>query len=130
MEEFNPMPKNAAPSDAVYIDPEEPFLRSALTALFNAVAGHVGAGPIVCRAMTPEGFNTQNYNSQMRTCEGLGYNTSLRLAFLRKQRIDPVDLSDSSYPGFNLRANTSVANYDGYDYEFAARNGMRSAPTR
>ena len=128
-EEFDPLPKNAVPSPVVFVDPTDPAAQKALTGLFKAIAGHDGAGAAVCRAMTPEGFANQDAWTQLKIRDGMGFNPALRLAFLQKQHLDPVDMLDSNRNSINLRANLTLANHDGnsYDYELAPKwNTLRS----
>ena len=118
MEEFYPLPKDAAPSLDVFVDPTSPTVQTALAGLFRALTAHTGAGSIICRATTPEGFANQRNWRPMRNHDEMGYNPLLRLAFLRKTHSDPVDFRGSASSDTIFRANTSLANYenenDGY----------------
>ena len=128
-EEFDPLPKNAVPSPAIYVDLTDPTVQKALTGLFRAIANHPDAGAAVCRAMTPEGFGDSGAYFSYKSCDSMGYNPALRLAFLQKYHLDPVDILDPNRRGMNTRANTSLTNHDGnsYDYETAPKwNTLRA----
>ncbi len=116
-EEFNPLPKNAAPSSAVFVDPTDSRVQASLTGLLRAIAFHAGAGKIVCGATKPEGFSGQDGWSPMRFRAEMGYNSTLRLAHLRKYHKDPVDLHSPYNMGNYARANTTLGDFEGYDYE-------------
>ena len=110
-EEFNPMPKNAVPSPAVFVDLTDPGVQNALVGLFKAIAGHAGEGETVCRNMTPEGFTEQNNWRPMRTCDDTGYNPALRLTFLRKYHDDPLDWQGQSQWNNYARAKTELRHF-------------------
>ena len=117
--DYMPKVKPAAPSPEIWVDPTQPATQAALAGLFQAIAGHVGVGDCVCRDLTPAGFNGTEVNFESplfpRHYDSMGYNEALRLAFLKKNHCDPVDISVSpigSFGGNHFRANTAIENYD------------------
>ena len=114
-EGISPPPKNPPPSPAVFVDLTDASAQASLGKLFRAIAGHAGTGAIVCRALTPPGFIRQNfYRAQY---DGMGFNPSLRLAFLKKYHFDPVDLTDVINRANSTRADTDLLYFDKYDYQ-------------
>ncbi len=118
-QEFMPKTKPVPPTPNIWVDPTQPATQTALTGLFQAIRGHAGAGDPVCRDLMPPGFTGSGggFDGLMspRKIAALGYTPELRLAFLKKNHCDPVDISTAQYGGFGgttFRANTSLASYD------------------
>ena len=117
-EEFDPLPKNAVPSPIVFVDLTDPAAQKPLTGLFRALGRYPDAGAAVCRAMSPEGFSESNVYLSSKIRDGMGYNPNLRLEFLRKYHLDPVDMLDPNNRSITMRANTSLTNHDGNSYDY------------
>ena len=104
----------APPPSNVWVDPMAPETQAALAGLFRAIRGHADAGACVCRDLTPSGLSDQDtvFNSSFfaSRCANMGYNPSLRLAFLRKNHCDPIDIFHSFHDETS-RANTSLQQY-------------------
>ena len=127
-EAFDPLPKNAVASPAVFVDLTNSSIQKALAGLFRALGGYADAGPTVCRDMTPEGFSDSNAYVSLKLRDGMGYNPALRLAFLQKHHLDPVDYLDPNRT-ITPRANTSLINHDSnaFDYELKTKwSALRS----
>ena len=113
-------PTKVFSSPAVFVDPTATTVQSSLVALLRAVGGHVGAGDWICRSLTPPGFSGQDYNFSglVNEYDGMGYNESLRQAFLEKKHCDPVDLRTQNYSETSGRANVSLPGFEAYsDYQ-------------
>ena len=123
--EFIPKTKNAPPSPELWVDPTQPTTQAALKGLFQAIAARVGAGDCVCRDLTPAGFSgaEMNFDSPFfpRHYDSMGYNEVLRLAFLKKNHCDPVDISISPFGNNHFRANVAIDGYNDGNYEAAQK---------
>ena len=116
-EDHNPLPKNVAPSPAVFVDLTDARVQASLTGLLKAITIHTGAGQIVCCGTRPEGFADQNGWEPVKDRDAMGYNPALRLTHLRKYHKDPVDLLSAYSPKNYFLANIALGDFEGYDYE-------------
>ena len=114
--EFMPKAKMTLPAPNLWVDPAQPTIQTALTGLFQAIAGHAGAGDFICRDLTPAGFAgmEMNFENPMfgKKYDGMGYTEALRLAFLKKNHCDPIDITSPTLGMGASRANVSVENFD------------------
>ncbi len=97
-------------STRVTVSPLVPDVQRSLLALVRAVASRPGIGGLVWRETTPPGYDPlKNPSARVAPRTVLGYNEAARLAFLRRNHVDPVDLDG---PGGGGRADTSLPGFD------------------
>ncbi len=105
----------AAPSANLWVDPTDPATQAALMGLLRAIRTHAGVGVCVFCDVVPKGFAALDlyFNSPtfISRCANLGYNPALRLAFLRKNHRDPIDIFSSNGSDDFNRADTSLSQY-------------------
>lgn len=108
-EDRDPPPPASA---RVTVSPLVPDVRRSLLALVRAVASRPGIGGLVWRETTPPGYDpTKNPSARVTPRTVLGYNEAVRLAFLRREHTDPVDVDAAGGGG---RADTSLPGFDDY----------------
>jgi len=105
-----------APSPAsarIAVSPFGPNVRRSLLALVRAVATRPGVGGLVWRETTPPGYDPpKNPSARLTPRTTLGYNEAARLAFLRREHADPVDLDVRGAGNVAERADTSLPGFD------------------
>ena len=102
--------RQPAPTD-LSVSPVAPQVRQALTALVRRLAATRGVAALALRETVPPGYDRpaeSNYGVQGDT---LGYTPPLRLAFLRKAHVDPLDLDPEAYEG-RMNADLSLPGFD------------------
>ncbi len=113
--------ENSAQSDArenasgVMVSPFVLDVQRLLLTMTHTVLAHPGIAGVVWRETTPLGYDPPK-NSFMTIEPGdeLGYNEAARLAFLRHEHADPLDLDTLYAHSMDERADTSLPNFDDY----------------
>ena len=113
-EDRDPPPPASA---RVTVSPLAPDVQRSLLAVVRAVATRPGIGGLVWRETTPSGYDPRkNPSAGGEAQAALGYNEAARLAFLRREHADPVDIdatggggrADTSLPGFDSPADNGL----------------------
>jgi len=103
----------APASERVTVSPLVPDVQRSLLALVRAVATRPGIGGLVWRETTPPGYDPlKNPSARATPRTVLGYNEAARLAFLRREHADPVDIDVRGAGSLAERADTSLPGFD------------------
>ena len=109
-------------------DPFSAPVQATLTALIKRLAGTEGVGAIVLRETVTPGYNQPASSRYGMNDDDLGYTIPLRLALLRRDHVDPLDLDTGFYvEGINV--NVSLPEFEDYEAVKDVRpawNGLRS----
>jgi len=107
-------------SERVMVSPLVPDVQRSLLALVRAVATRPGIGGLVWRETTPPGYDPlKNPSARITPRTVLGYSEAARLAFLRREHADPIDLDVRGAGSMAERADTSLPGFDA-----SAANGL------
>ena len=95
--------------DGVAVSPFSPAVSKELSALMHTLMTMPGVAGIVWRATATPGYDEGLGTAPDRDGLALGYTPTARLAFLRREHVDPLDLfppgaggpADTSLPGFD-----------------------------
>jgi len=99
----------------VTVSPLAPDVQRSLLALVRAVATRPGIGGVVWRETTPPGYDPRkNPSARFTPRTALGYNEAARLAFLRREHADPIDIDVRGAGNNAERADTSLPGFDDY----------------
>jgi len=99
-------------STRVMVSPFAPDVVRSLAALVRTVAARPGVAGLVWRETTPPGYDPRKNPMAGEDAQvALGYNETARLAFLRREHADPVDVDATNGGG---RADTSLPGFDDY----------------
>ena len=88
-----------------------PAVRQTLTTLVQRLAATKGVTALVLRETVSPGYNRHNGSHYGVQGDPLGYTPLLRLAFLRRSHVDPLDLEPESYEG-QMTANLSLPEFE------------------
>lgn len=110
--------KLVSPAD-YSVCPVAPAVQETLLALVRRVAATNGVAGIVLRDTQASGYDRPDLSVYGISGGGpFGYATALRLAFLRRTHIDPVDLMEAHMNGAqSAGADTSLPDFDDYHVE-------------
>jgi hypothetical protein len=95
--------------NGVAVSPFSAAVGKELLALTHTLVTMPGVAGLVWRATVTPGYDEGEGTETERDFLSLGYTPSARLAFLRKEHVDPVDLFPADARG---RADTSLPNFD------------------
>ena len=90
--------KQPAPTD-LSVSPVSPEVRQTLTALVQRLAATPGVAAFALRETVTTGYDRDADSHYGVQGDTLGYTPALRLAFLRKNHVDPVDMEPETYEG-------------------------------
>ena len=93
----------------VAVSPFSTAVSRELLTLMHTLATTPGVAGLVWRASAMAGYDEGNATDLDRDFTSLGYTPPARLAFLRKEHVDPVDLFPASARGL---ADTTLPNFD------------------
>ena len=96
-------------TDGVAVSPFSAAVGRELLAVAHTLAATPGLAGLVWRATATPGYDENEGPDADRDFTSLGYTQSARLAFLRKEHVDPLDLFPVSA---RRQANTSLPNFD------------------
>lgn len=102
--------KQPAPKD-LSVSPVSPAVRQTLTALVRRLAATPGVTALVLRETVSSGYDRPAESHYGAQGDPLGYTPLLRLAFLRKNHVDPLDLEPETYEG-QMNANLSLPEFE------------------
>jgi len=103
--------KQPAPSE-LSVCPVAPSVQTVLMSLVRRLAATPGVGALVLRETATPGYERPlDYSFNSTSDAGLGYVPALRLAFLRRDHVDPVDL-DVGVPNSSVALDTSLPEFD------------------
>jgi hypothetical protein len=85
--------KDLTPS-SVFVSPSAEKVRDGLTAFVKDLAAKPDVGGIVFRDTVTPGYDRPANSHYLSDRSSVGYTVPLRLAFLRQEHVDPVDLVD------------------------------------
>ena len=104
--------KQPAPTD-LSVFPFSDAVQATLTALVRRLAGTAGVGALVLRETVTPGYERPAGSHSGGGEDDLGYTAPLRLALLRKDHVDPLDLaSDFGVEGVTLDTSLPEFEYD------------------
>ena len=90
--------KQPAPTD-LSVSPVSPEVRQTLTALVQRLAATPGVAALALRETVTPGYDRDADSHYGIQGDTLGYTPALRLLFLRKDHVDPLDLEPETYEG-------------------------------
>lgn len=96
------------------VSPASATVHQTLLALVARLAATPGITTLALQDTATTGYNLAPDSRYGVQGDGLGYTPTLRLAFLRAQHIDPIDLEPESMDG-NMPADTSLPEFDDYE---------------
>lgn len=102
--------KQPAPKD-LSVSPVSLAVRQTLTTLVQRLAATPGVTALVLRETVTAGYNRPAGSHYGAQGDPLGYTPLLRLAFLRKDHVDPLDLEPETYEG-RMTANLSLPEFE------------------
>lgn len=103
--------KQPSPSE-LSVCPVAPSVQTVLMSLVRRLSATPGVGALVLRETATPGYERPlDYSFNSTLDAGLGYVPALRLAFLRRDHVDPVDL-DVGVPNFSVALDTSLPEFD------------------
>ena len=105
---FKPVARGPA-VDGVAVSPFSAAVGKDLQTLTHTLATTPGIAGIVWRATAPPGYDEGLGEAPDRDSLALGYTPPARLAFLRREHVDPIDLFPASARG---QADTSLPDFD------------------
>lgn len=100
---FDPIP--IAPAVGKWLAPDDSATQAFVTAWATERARTPGLAGIVVRDSAAPGYSTPEGDGDLRSCAAgndFGYTPRLRLAFLRREGYDPVDLAGGQIVGVDL----------------------------
>lgn len=101
------------PPSEVSVWPGAPSVQTVLMSLVRRLAATPGVGALVLRETATPGYERPlDYSFNSTSDAGLGYVPAMRLAFLRRDHVDPVDL-DVDVPNPSVSLDTSLPEFDG-----------------
>jgi len=95
------------------VSPVAPQVRQTLTALVRRLAATRGVAALALRETVTTGYDRPADSRYGVQGDALGYTPFLRLAFLRKDHVDPLDLEPESYDG-QMNADLSLPDFEGW----------------
>ena len=102
--------KQPAPKDLT-VSPVSPAVRLVLTTLIQRLAATKGITALVLRETVSLGYDRPGGSHYGVQGDSLGYTPLLRLAFLRRSHVDPLDLEPETYEG-QMTANLSLPEFE------------------
>ncbi|MBV9851862.1 MAG: hypothetical protein JO250_19520 [Armatimonadetes bacterium] len=102
--------KQPAPAD-VAVSPVAPSVQRTLLALAQRLAATPGVAGLILRETATSGYDRPADSHYGVQGEPFGYTLPLRLAFLRRDHVDPVDLDRESYTG-QINADMSLPEFE------------------
>ncbi|HET6385786.1 MAG TPA: hypothetical protein VFJ58_20535 [Armatimonadota bacterium] len=93
------------PELGLRVSPFDPAVQARLTGIIRRIASTPGIAGIVWENANPFGYDATQFRDQEPTNFdfSMGYTTTARLAFLRREHVDPVDLRPPYPVGFDTR---------------------------
>lgn len=95
------------------VSPASATVHQTLLALVARLAATPGVTALALQDTATTGYNTAPNSRYGVQGDGLGYTSVLRLAFLRAQHVDPIDLEPESMDA-RMNADTSLPEFDDY----------------
>lgn len=102
--------KQPVPKD-LSVSPVSPAVRQTLITLVQRLAATPGITALVLRETVSTGYDRPAESHYGVQGDPLGYTPLLRLAFLRKSHVDPLDLEPETYEG-QMTANLSLPEFE------------------
>lgn len=95
------------------VSPASATVHQTLLALVGRLAATPGVTALALQGTVTPGYDRVPDSHYGAQGDALGYTPGLRLAFLRQQHMDPIDLEPESYEG-QMTADTSLPEFDDY----------------
>ena len=119
--------KQPAPTD-LSVSPASPEVRQTLTALVQRLAATPGIAALALRETVTPGYDRNADSRYGAQGDTFGYTPALRLAFLRKDHVDPLDMEPEAYEG-QMSVDLSLPEFQDWEGMAGAAkewNGFRS----
>lgn len=101
----------AAPHEATWVSPDADAVRSGLLPFLHDIAQTLGIAGVVLRDTAAPGYEHTVPGNVSWTYSELGYTLPLRLAFLRAEHTDPLDLQSEAGDG-GMEIDLSIPEFD------------------
>ena len=112
--------KQPTPTE-IFVSPGDSSTTEALTNLVKHLAATPGIAGIAMRETSAHGYDRPFQSHYQISDYSLGYTPPLRLDFLRRDHVDPIDLEPDLY-GPSVDVNTSLPEFDDWSLEVNAQH--------